>query len=694
MTRILIVDDKQENLYMLRALLTGHGYEVNEACHGAEALVKARQSPSELIISDLLMPVMDGYTLLRHWKSDERLKQIPFIVYTATYTEPKDEKLALDLGADAFIIKPTEPEPFMIRIQEVLSRQKGGLLSPARLPTGDEEAHLKQYSESLIRKLEEKALQLEQANRALEQDIAERRLTEEKLRESESRFRLFAETAPVGVIIADQNQNAVYASKKFVELFGYTHEDAPTVEAWFSLAYPDEKLRNHVRAEWNAAVDKARKTLSEIKPMEYPVTCKDGSVREIEFRMSATADLDFVIFTDITERKQAEEEWKKLQAQFIQAQKMESVGRLAGGVAHDFNNMLGVIIGNAEMALDQSTPSDPIRAEIQEILEAARRSADITRQLLAFARRQIIAPKMIDLNETVQGMLKMLRRLIGEDIDLAWQPGAAVWTVKMDPSQIDQILANLCVNARDAIGGVGKITIETKNMRFNEAYCNDYPGFSPGDFVLLAVIDDGCGMDKETLHNLFEPFFTTKAVGEGTGLGLATVYGIVKQNDGFINVYSEPGKGSMFNIYLPGHAGEAAKISAETAVQIPRGHGEIVIVAEDETSILRLAQKMLTGLGYKVLAASTPIQALKMAETHSDKLDLLITDVVMPEMTGRDLAVRLQTIHPEIKVLFMSGYTADIIAHRSILNEDVLFIQKPFTKQELAKKVREALEGK
>ena len=381
----------------------------------------------------------------------------------------------------------------------------------------------------------------------------------------------------------------------------------------------------------------------------------------------------------------------KLQAQLIQAQKMESVGRLAGGVAHDFNNMLNVILGYTELALQNMDKDDPLYEDLTEILSAARRSSDITRQLLAFARKQTIAPVTLDLNETVEGMLKMLRRLIGEDIDLSWEPGPGLWLVNMDPAQVDQVLANLLVNARDAISGVGKVTIETENVALDEHYCADRPDFVPGEYVLLAVSDDGCGMDKQTRDHLFEPFFTTKGVGEGTGLGLATVYGIVRQNSGFINIYSEPGQGATFKIYLPRHAGEAAAEPLFTGMETPHGAGENILVVEDEPSVLKLADRMLTGMGYTVLAAPGPAAALELAQRHTGPIDLLITDVVMPEMSGRDLAEKLESMHPGLRVLYMSGYTANVIAHRGILDKGVQFIQKPFNKRSLAKKVREAM---
>ncbi len=399
-----------------------------------------------------------------------------------------------------------------------------------------------------------------------------------------------------------------------------------------------------------------------------------------------------VFVVDITERRRAEEEKAKLEEQLRQAHKMESVGRLAGGIAHDFNNMLHAILGNVYLALEEIPLGSPARQSLDEISNCAQRSADLTRQLLAFARQQAIAPKVLDLNKTVEGLLKLLRRLIGEDIHLVWCPASSLWPVKLDPTQMDQILANLCVNARDAINGVGKITIKTERAVFDEAYCAKNPGFVPGDYLLLAVSDDGCGMDKETLSQIFEPFFTTKSVGKGTGLGLATVYGIVKQNNGFIHVDSHLGKGTTFNIYLPRHAEEASPTQEEIVTQLPKSSGETVLVVEDEPAILTMTLRVLDQLGYSALIASTPREAIRLAETQGREIHLLLTDVVMPEMNGRDLARRLVSIHPKLKCLFMSGYTADIIAHRGVLEAGLHFIQKPFLKKDLAVKIREALE--
>ncbi|MBN1472916.1 MAG: response regulator, partial [Syntrophaceae bacterium] len=372
-------------------------------------------------------------------------------------------------------------------------------------------------------------------------------------------------------------------------------------------------------------------------------------------------------------------------------QKMESVGQLAGGVAHDFNNMLGVILGCTELAMKQIGPNEQLRANLDEISKAAQRSADLTRQLLALARKQAVAPKVLDLNETVEGMLKMLRRLLGEDIELVWQPGSNLGLVFLDPLQVDQILANLCVNARDAIAGKGQVTIETDSVSFDETYCAQHAGFVPGEFVMLAVRDDGCGMDKKVLDRLFEPFFTTKEMGKGTGLGLGTVYGIVKQNNGFIDVNSEPGKGTSFNIFLPRHAAKAASRPKQEQASAPVGGSETILLVEDESAVLKMTTMMLERMGYVVIATETPGKAISLAQEHQGQIDLLITDVIMPEMNGRELAGNLISIYPYIKKLFMSGYTANVIAHSGVLDDGVSFIKKPFSMKDLAAKIREVL---
>ena len=380
-----------------------------------------------------------------------------------------------------------------------------------------------------------------------------------------------------------------------------------------------------------------------------------------------------------------------LQTSLKQAEKMETVGQLAGGVAHDFNNMLGVILGHAELGMEQVDQAHPLFTDLKEIHTAAIRSADITRQLLAFARKQTVAPKVLDLNQTIEGMLKMLRRLIGEDINLVWQPESSLWPVKVDPSQIDQIMANLCVNARDAIEGVGILTVETGNDALDDEYCRTHPGFVAGEYVRMSVIDNGCGMHEETLAHIFEPFFTTKGVRKGTGLGLATVYGAVKQNEGFINVYSEPRQGTTFTIYLPRHMDLAGDASSDIMVESGVGGRETILLVEDERTILKMTTTMLQRLGYSVISAATPHEALRLAGEFASEIHLLLTDVIMPEMNGRDLAKNLSLHYPGLKCLFMSGYTSDIIAQQGVVDEGVQFIQKPFSKNDLATKIRMVL---
>ncbi len=396
---------------------------------------------------------------------------------------------------------------------------------------------------------------------------------------------------------------------------------------------------------------------------------------------------------DISQQKLVEAERERLRDDLNQAQKMESIGRLAGGVAHDFNNMLGVILGHAEMALEQIDAHHPLHADLDEINKAAKRSAELTRRLLAYARKQTATPRVLHLNETVEGMLSMLRRLIGENMELVWRPGRDIGHVKIDPVQVDQILANLCVNARDAIKGVGRVVIETGRINLPPGEADPYEGLLPGEYIWITVTDNGCGMDAGVKEHLFEPYFTTKGLGKGTGLGLAMVYGIVRQNDGCIQVQSEPGRGTRIRILLPRHDGSSPGMQAERILPAPPPGRQTILLVEDEPAILNLVRKGLERLGYAVLPAATPAEAVRIAETHAGDIHLLITDVIMPEMNGRDLARRLLGLHPGMRRLFMSGYTADVIAHHGVLEAGVHFIQKPFANAVLGAKVREALAG-
>ena len=519
-------------------------------------------------------------------------------------------------------------------------------------------------------------------------DITERKRAAEDLRASEERHRAIIDASPLAIIAHDGNGRVLSWNTAAKSIFGWSEEDVLGQAIPFVAESQKDKYRNLRNC-----------VLMGDAFYQEELTCrrKDGAPINVSVSAAPIRDKDgristiLGIYADITESMQAEAEREKLQSQLIQAQKLESVGRLAGGVAHDFNNMLSVILGYSELALDKVKTTDPLHTDLREIYGAAKRSAEITRQLLAFARRQTISPQTLDLNATVEAMLKMLRRLIGEDVDLIWKPSAALWAVRMDPSQIDQILANLCVNARDAIGGTGKISIETGNVRLDECGDPDGARVAPGDYVMLTVSDNGCGMNKEILNSLFDPFFTTKAAGKGTGLGMATVYGIVKQNNGTIDVFSEQDQGATFKIYLPRFEGDSDAVDSLARKEIPKGHGETVLIVEDEAIILKIAKGILEQLSYQVLGATSPGRAMDLAKAHTGKIHLLITDVVMPEMNGRVLAEKLTALHPELRVLFMSGYTADVIADRGVLEEGVSFIQKPFSRGDLGLKVRETL---
>jgi two-component system, cell cycle sensor histidine kinase and response regulator CckA len=815
-TTILIVDDNELNLYQLQVLLAGNGYDLVSATNGAEALAIARQSPPNLIITDILMPVMDGFTLCREWMQDERLRPIPLIFYTASYTQAEDEEFAKNLGAVRFLIKPEEPEIILRNVQEALqqaqnpstelpqTKRASHTQTAIEHPSEEEESHyLKQYNEVLIRKLQDKMQELSQANRNLELDIAQRKQAEEALHNSEIRYHMLFEHSPEGILIIDPETGRFLEFNEIAHRqLGYSREefarlsitDVDVTESPDSVKLFMAKIPREGRIDFETLHRTKQGEIRNIQVTAQSTEIQGQTIyhsvwRDITERKRSEADRErlkmaidhadeIVIITDSEGKIQyvnpafeavtgyAREEvleqtpkilksglqeesfyhqlwetitsgqtWKGrfinkrkdgstyteaatisvvhnpegkiinfvavkrditnhllLEKQFRQAQKMESVGRLAGGVAHDFNNMIGVILGYAGMALERVNADDPLHAELGEIISAAKRSADITRQLLAFARKQTIAPTVLDLNGIVAGMLKMLHRLIGENIELNWKPKTDLWLIRMDPSQIDQILANLCVNARDAIQDVGKVVIETRNAVFDVAYCANHAGSVPGEYVLLSVSDDGCGMSEEILHQIFEPFFTTKEASRGTGLGLATVYGIVKQNNGFIYVDSRPNSGTTFQIFFPRHTGSAIAMKDSALEQSLNSRGETLLLVEDEPNLLSMTIAMLEGAGYVVIAANAPEEALRLAEQHEGEIHLMITDVVMPNMNGFDLAKRLQTIRPTMKCLFVSGYSAGVFSNHRTLDEDAQILQKPFSKKELTAKAREVLD--
>ena len=520
-------------------------------------------------------------------------------------------------------------------------------------------------------------------------DITESKQAQLALKESEERFSKAFHSSPAPMCISDIDVDRLFdVNEKLLQMLELTRAEAIgstscDIGIWHD---PEARLR----------LGKKLRAGGSLQNEKVQLVTKTGKIRDTfwsaEIVNIAGAEAMLSLLYDSTDRKKAQEEQEKLQAQLQQAQKMESVGRLAGGVAHDYNNMLGVIIGHAELASLKMDAGHEIQRHIKEIMNAAQRSSELTQQLLAFARRQTIAPRILDLNAAVADTLQMVQVLVGEGIDLFWLPGSGIFTVKIDPVQLNQLLMNLCVNARDAITGEGRITIETEESNIDQSYCAATPYFVPGRYAVLVVSDNGCGMNKEIQAKIFEPFYTTKGAGKGTGLGLATVYGIVKQNNGFVTVYSEPGKGASFRIYLPLHDVVTVKAGASTAPRAPQCLGETVLVVEDEKILLDTTTTMLADIGYTTLAAGSPVEALRMVQEHADAIDLLVTDVVMPDMNGRELVQQIRKISPAIKCLFMSGYTANVISQYEVFDKAVHFIQKPFNIKDLATKVRAALE--
>ncbi len=513
-----------------------------------------------------------------------------------------------------------------------------------------------------------------------------RDVTEAKKAEAE-RERLIAAIEQAGetVVITDQYGIIGYVNPAFEEVTGYSREEAigknPNVLK--SGEHDKEFYDNLWHTIASGAIWKGR----------FINKKKDGSLYTEEATISPVRDKTGKITNFVAVKRDITRELE-LERQFMQSQKMESVGRLAGGIAHDFNNMLLVILGHSELILDETKENRELADSVREIQHAAQHSADLTRQLLAFARKQTASPKILDINHTVDGMLKMLRRMIGESIDLLWLPGTDVSTIRIDPAQLAQILANLAVNARDAIDDIGSITIETANIELDEVYCERATGCKPGQYVMLTITDSGHGMDETTVQQIFEPFFTTKDVGEGTGLGLATVYGIVMQNHGHIAVYSEIGHGTSFHIYFPAQIEKLSEDQIGIGRDLPAGKSERILMVDDEPAILRMGRIMLERLGYNVITAQDPKEAIQIADRYHYEIDLLVTDVIMPEMNGNDLAKHLAARNHNMKYLFMSGYTANVINKQGILEDNINFLQKPFSLHALATRVKETLEQK
>ncbi|MBN2525572.1 MAG: PAS domain S-box protein [Deltaproteobacteria bacterium] len=515
------------------------------------------------------------------------------------------------------------------------------------------------------------------------EDITERKQTELALKQSEDKFHTLFRTSPFGLTLSTIDEGRfVEANDAFCHMLKYSKSDlvgrsSLDLDLWENLADRNEMV-SRLQHQTDGKPAKG----------EYRLVCKTGKCVDVIYeaqiiRLGQDAYI-FSCFNDITETR-------KLEEQLRQSQKLESVGRLAGGVAHDFNNMLGIIIGHSEMILDTLEPADEIYDSLMEIQDAADRSARLTRQLLAFARKQAITPKNIDLNEEISATMGMLTRLIGETIVLEWAPADTPCIIKMDPTQIVQILTNLTINARDAIDNSGTIKLRTERISIDNTSVADHEGCATGNYILLTATDDGCGMDSDTLEQIFEPFFTTKDVGEGTGLGLSTIYGIVKQNNGVINVHSSPGAGSTFYIYFPETRIQATETDPGHSQRNNTSGRHTILLVEDDKAVLHMTRLILEKNGYQIISTHEPEKALQLASDFNGEIDLVITDVIMPELNGKELVEQLKPICPGAIHLFASGYTADVLSPKGIVAEDVHFIQKPYTKRTLLKKIQALL---
>lgn len=516
----------------------------------------------------------------------------------------------------------------------------------------------------------------------LAQDVTAQRKSEEKLRQSEERFAKAFRSSPLPITIStEQDGRYLDANEAFVKMIGYRREEL--------LDKTSQHLRIWINPEDRKRLLEQLEKAAPAEPVETRFRTKSGKERQVQVS-AERVDLDGIPCVlantvDVTDSR-------RLEAQFRQAQKMEAVGRLAGGVAHDFNNLLGVILGYSDLAKELAPPQSPLHKHLDSIKQAGQRAAALTKQLLAFSRQQVVVPRVLNLNSVVHDTSKMLLRLIGEDVSLVLKPAEPLGSVKADLGQIEQILMNLAVNARDAMTGGGKIVIETSNVELDETYMEQHPPVLPGSYVLLSVSDTGCGMDAATMSHMFEPFFTTKEPGKGTGLGLSTVYGIVKQSGGYVWAYSEVGRGTTFRIYLPRVDATPQSLKTQRSDVVLNRGSETILLVEDDDLLRKLTAELLRSEGYTILEAADATTALAIVKKQPTSIHLVLTDVIMPGMSGGDLAAHLRPLNPKLAVLFMSGYAGDLVARAGIGEPDKFMIQKPFTKNSLLTKVRFVLD--
>ncbi len=630
--KLLLVEDSDDDALLLLRELDRQGFETTHAKvqTAATMLSALTEGCWDLVISDYSMPRFTGLEALRVMQGLGR--DLPFILVSGTVGE-ENAVAAMKAGAHDYLIKDD-----LARLGEAIRREL-------------EAAHSR----------------------------AQRHEGEVKLRASEERLRTYVTNAPTAIFIADSTGGFVDVNPAAMRLLGYTREEL------LSLGLSDVYTLD-AQSEAVAAFNTLKKQRQ--YSGETVLRKKDGSHVHVLRDAVALSDDRFMAFcTDVTERKQ-------LQEQLYQAQKMESVGRLAGGVAHDFNNLLTVILSSCSFLAEELRDGDPMLEDVEYIRDAGERAVRLTRQLLAFSRRQPLRPEALCINRLLENLHKMLRRLIGEDIELSTLPCTAPWLVKADPGQIEQVVMNLVVNARDAMPEGGQLTIETANVELGagEDHADNHLAVQPGPYVMIAVSDTGVGMSAETRRRALEPFFTTKEKGRGTGLGLSTVYGIIKQSGGTIWIYSEPGRGTTFKIYLPRFNHSGAHLTNKPSATARSTNGsETVLVVEDEEQVRKLVARMLERRGYKVLQARDGTEAQALANAYEEPIHLLLTDVIMPGPSGRVTADSLLATRPQMKVLYMSGYTDNAIEHHKVLDPGTRFVEKPFTRNTLTRTVREVL---
>ena len=714
LVEILIVEDSPTQAEHLKYILEVSHFQVSHSCNGAQALAFLKEHPCNLVISDIVMPEMDGYQLCKAIKSDETLKSIPVILLTSL-SDPHDVIQGLMCGADNFVIKPYDEKYLLARIYFILANRNlnihektemgievifGGkkyFITSARqqilnllLSTFetaiDKNLELMRTRDELKSLNEQLETRVHERTAALMAEITERKRAEEHLRAAQELLHHVISSSPAIIYSLKIEGNQIvpqWISENVSKLIGYSTEECLSSSWWPEHVHPEDKIKKIPVFDDLFAKDH--------QTLEYRLQMKDKSYRWLrdEFmvrRNSNDEPIEMIgSLIDITERIE-------LEKQLLQAQKMEAIGQLAGGVAHDFNNLLMVIKWCSQSLLDTLPPDDPKAKDAKEIYEAGERAASLTRQLLAFSRKQMLQPVPINLNFLISELEKMLRRLIGEHIEMRTNLSSDLGIIMADTGQIEQVILNLSVNARDAMPDGGCLTIETSNVKFDDVYAHQHVETQPGSYVMLAISDTGCGMSEEIKSKIFEPFFTTKEAGRGTGLGLSTVHGIVKQSGGHIWVYSEAGHGTTFKIYFPLMEGQKERQAVAPKKRRLQGT-ETLLLVEDNENLRTLAENVLRQNGYHVLSAVDGVHALERSDQYEGRIDMLITDVIMPRMGGKELSNKLSLKRPHIQVLFMSGYTDNTIVQNGILDEKTAYLQKPCSPETLMTKIREILEA-